>query len=66
MCTSQVTSIERGTITQKQLDEALGESHATPEVLYVLSHNPTLCGSTNMKLLVSILSIPSCALLASG
>ena len=29
----QVTSIERGTISQKDLDEALGGSHATPEVL---------------------------------
>ena len=29
----QVTSIERGTITQKDLDEALGDSHATPKVL---------------------------------
>ncbi|CAK0783031.1 hypothetical protein CVIRNUC_006226 [Coccomyxa viridis] len=29
-----VTSIERGTISQKDLDEALGGSHATPEVLY--------------------------------
>ena len=33
----QTTSIERGTITQKDLDEALGESHATPEVLCVSS-----------------------------
>ena len=32
---AQTTSIERGTITQKDLDEALGESHATPEVLCV-------------------------------
>ena len=31
-----VTSIERGTITQKDLDEALGMSHATPEVLCAL------------------------------
>ncbi len=30
---AQVTSIERRTITQKDLDEALGQSHATPEVL---------------------------------
>ena len=37
---AQVTSIERGTITQKDLDEALGESHAIPEVLCAPSSDP--------------------------
>jgi hypothetical protein len=42
---TQVTSIENGTITQKDLDEALGNSHATPEVLCA---HPTLPSSSGI------------------
>ncbi len=52
----QTTSIERGTITQKDLDEALGESHATPEVLCVsLSHRT--CQHSRAQLLAWLSTI---------
>ena len=44
-----VTSIERGTITQKDLDEALGMSHATPEVLCALLPLSTHCALATLS-----------------